>query len=79
MYAGYQLFTTALAIELTPLVVQGCLYNIALKPFVHNGFSKRNFKKQVSCLLCTIVVQLYSGFLAVVVKQQVFLKYWEGA
>ena len=72
MCVGYQMFTLALAKKLTPLVVQGCLYNIALYPFVHKGFSKRYFKKQVLGLLCTIVVQYYSGFLAVAVKQQDF-------
>ena len=30
MCVGYQMFTLALAKKLTPLVVQGCLYNIAL-------------------------------------------------
>ena len=75
--AENQIFTTSSAKKLTPLVVQGCLYNIALYPFVHTGFSKRYVKKQVLGLLCTIVVQYYSGFLAVVVKQQVFLTYWD--
>jgi len=62
MCAGYQTFTTVLAKKLTPLVVQGCLYNIALKPFVHEGYNKHNFKKPLLGLCCTIVVQLYSGF-----------------
>ena len=45
MCVGNQLFTTVLAKKLTPLVVQGCLYNIALKPFVHKGYRKHHFKK----------------------------------
>jgi len=69
MCVGYQIFTTALAKKLTPLVVQGCLYNIALYPFVHKGFSKRHFKKSFFGLVCTTTVQYYSGFLVAVAKQ----------
>jgi hypothetical protein len=72
MYAGYQIFTPVLAIILDTPFVQGCLYHIALKPFVHKGYSNRTFKKPLLRLCCTKVVPFYSGFLAVVVKQQVF-------
>ncbi len=72
MCDDYQLFTVMLATKTDTLFVQGWVYNICPKPFVHKGFSKRDFGKPFLGKCCTLVVQLYSGFLANACKQQVF-------